>query len=277
MSDEEWDEDWEEEAEGDSPFSAPHAGLEGRPLALGALSLIPLLVAYEASLGPGVEHRRNVAEMLLGLALRPLGSHEAFGRWVLLGVVTVSCLIALRGDLRRIVSDFLRIPFEGALAALLLGPVLLLLQNLVGGGEAAWFLPGGAPTRVPGLERIGFVAGGAGYEEIVFRLGAYSACYFLGRAVAEFFGLPRGPQRFVAELAGWALSAALFAAAHFEGLADVLGYQGVPYERSLALWYLGSGAVLGLLFRLRGIGVAAWAHALFNVAFVLGAGPGVFR
>ncbi len=276
---EEWeDEEWEEESDesGDSG-AAPYAGLAGRPLAIGALSVVPLLVAYEASLGTAVEYRRNTAEMLLGMALRPLGDFEAHGRWVLIGLVAVVALLGLRGGLRRCATGWARIPLEGALAAVVLGPLLLLLQNGLGGGSGAWFLPDAAPERVPSLARIGFVAGGAGYEEIVFRLGIYTACYFLARAVAEFFGAPRIAQRLFADVAALGVSSGLFALAHFEGVADVLGYQGAPFERSLFLWYLGSGAILALLFRLRGIGVAAWAHALFNAAIVLGAGPGVFR
>lgn len=274
-SEEDW-EDYEEDPEA-ADYRATYAGLVGRPLAIGALSVVPLLVAYELSLGASIGHRRNTAEMLLGMALRPLGNYEAEGRWVLIGLVAAAGLFGMRGGMRRGLSQGLRIPLEGALAAIVLGPLMLLLQNAVGGRGGAWFLPDAAPQLVPSLARIGFVAGGAGYEEIVFRLGLYTACYFLARAVADFFAAPRRLQRLFADLAGISVSSGVFAMAHFDGLADVLGYQGASFDRSLFLWYLGSGAALALLFRLRGIGVAAWAHALFNGAIVLGAGPGVFR
>ena len=44
-----------------------------------------------------------------------------------------------------------------------------------------------------------------------------------------------------------------------------------------AEWRLLAGILLAGLFRWRGLGVCAWAHGLFNLGLVLGAGPGVFQ
>ena len=71
-------------------------------------------------------------------------------------------------------------------------------------------------------------------------------------------------------------SATLFAAAHLAAYTAWLGPGGEPYDASVFTWRLLAGILLGLVFRWRGPGVAAWTHGLFNLALLLGAGPDVF-
>ena len=267
---EDWD-DWDDEAWEDGSSGAPL-----RAVPIGYLALVPLLLAYEASLGQGVGHRRNVAEMLFGLALRPAGELEATLRVALLLGLGGLALAFLRGGVPRNLALLFRTVLEGALVALVLGPLLLLLQNLLLDGASPTFLADPGPGSVPSLARVAFVVGGAGYEELVFRLGAYSLCFLVARTVAHFLGAPLVAARLSGDVAGILGSAALFAGAHVRGFAAFLGYEGQPFDAHLFAWQFASGVCLAALFRWRGIGVAAWAHALFNLALVLGAGPGVF-
>ena len=55
------------------------------------------------------------------------------------------------------------------------------------------------------------------------------------------------------------------------GAAFLVGYF---YQKAYAL-LIPAGILLGLVFRLRGPGVAAWAHGLFNVALLVGVDPDV--
>ena len=71
------------------------------------------------------------------------------------------------------------------------------------------------------------------------------------------------------------LTSLAFAAVHLEVLASHLGPGGEPYDPYVFLWRLLAGILLALLFRWRGPGVAAWCHACFNVALLLGAGAEV--
>ena len=128
----------------------------------------------------------------------------------------------------------------------------------------------------PGLQRTALVFGGAAYEELVFRLGLYSAAFLLARRTASFFGLPLRGARLCAEGAAVLVSSLAFAAFHLEGALRWLGQGGEPFDAGLFLWRALAGALLALLFRWRGFGVAGWAHGLFNVSLLLGAGPGVF-
>ena len=80
----------------------------------------------------------------------------------------------------------------------------------------------------------------------------------------------------MAELWGLLGSSALFACAHLAAFTAWLGPGGESYNGSVFTWRLLAGILLGLVFRWRGPGVAAWAHGLFNLALLVGAGPDVF-
>ena len=66
------------------------------------------------------------------------------------------------------------------------------------------------------------------------------------------------------------VSAALFSAFHLELVQQHLGARGEPYHAGLFVWRLSAGIVLAGLFRWKGLAVAAWAHALFNLGLALG-------
>ncbi len=73
-----------------------------------------------------------------------------------------------------------------------------------------------------------------------------------------------------------AASATVFAASHLGVFTQVLGPGGEPFRAGVFTWRLLAGILLGTLFRWRGPGVAAWAHALFDLFLSIGAGPDVF-
>jgi membrane protease YdiL (CAAX protease family) len=118
--------------------------------------------------------------------------------------------------------------------------------------------------------------GGAAFEEIVFRLGCLSLAYLLLRRGLLALGSPERTADRAAELLALALSALVFALSHLACVIRPLaGHGGEPFEAAVFTWRLLAGILLGILFRWRGMGVAAWAHALFNLALYLGAGPEV--
>lgn len=244
-------------------------------LALGFLAMLPMLVAYELALAGGGDGLRSTAELVLFRLLAPLGPGADLARRAVLAGLGVAALVAA---LRRHVAlgpAVARVAGEGALAALVLGPVLIGLVHLL----AEWVPTpdlGGDPERAPELARAAFVFGAAAHEELLFRVAAYSALYVLARRVARFFGVGRSGARWTAEVVALGSSAALFAAFHLERFTAWLGAGGEPFEPSAFTWRLGAGILLGLLFRWRGPGVAAWGHGLFNLALLLGAGPDVF-
>lgn len=109
---------------------------------------------------------------------------------------------------------------------------------------------------LPPLARDLFASAGAGiYEEVLFRLLLMGGLLLVLRR-----GLG-GSAYWVVPLAA-AASAVLFSLAHHE-----LG--GEPYDRAVFFYRAGLGFVLGLIYWARGLGIAAYSHALYNVALVL--------
>lgn len=237
-------------------------------LALGFLAMLPLLVAYELS----DTGNRSTAEMILSLALRPLGELEVVGRRLLLaGAGLVSLVVAARGG-RALGPALGRIALEGAALALVLGPALVGLMHLCDVAPPRLT----DPEAVPAGERSAFVFGAAAWEELLFRVGGYSALYLLVRRPLLVAGCADRLATAAGELAGIAGSTLLFAGAHLAAFTAWLGPGGEPYDPSVFTWRLLAGILLALVFRWRGPGVAAWTHGLFNLALLLGAGPDVF-
>lgn len=240
------------------------------------LSLLPLFVAYEWALLARPQASRNAGELVLGLSLAPLGSAATWARWALVGLALGLAFWRARTQGTRIPDGLARIVLEGLGFAILIGPLLVGLTRL----SADWVEPlrvAWDPVPDAAADGIGaaLLFGGSAWEELVFRLGAYSFLYWLGLRAFQAFGAPTGVGRAAGELLGLGGSAAVFALAHLEPWAGRLGARGAAFDASLFWWLLLAGLVLGLLFRLRGPGVAAWAHGLFNVALWIGIDPGV--
>jgi membrane protease YdiL (CAAX protease family) len=117
--------------------------------------------------------------------------------------------------------------------------------------------------------------GGAAWEELLFRVGIYSFVYWLALRTCTALELGEGLARFAAEALGLVLSSLAFALAHFEPYTRWLGPGGRAFDPESFGWFALAGAVLGVIFRWRGAGVAACAHGLFNVALWIGVDPEV--
>ncbi len=245
-------------------------------LGAGYLALVPMLAAYEwarSAVGGGV---RNSSELALTRLFSPLGAWEDGARIGLLAILACVALVRVRElDLRLGRTVFVT-ALQGLAAAILLGPILVFLVELLGDSVAEVAFPIGRPEEVPGLPRTALVFGSSAWEELFFRLGAYSLLYLLVRRCSSFLGASDPAARWSADVVALTGSSLFFAAAHLEGCVRWLGEGGEPFHSGLFAWRAFAGVCLGVLFRWRGVGVAGWAHGLFNVALMLGAGPAVF-
>ena len=258
-----------------APLREPLGEELRRGLALGYLAMLPLFLMYELALGAGEVGVRSTSELVFSLPLSLLGRAADPARWVLLAVAGVWALVhCLRRDLA-LGPRLARIVAEGALGALLLGPILIVGMHLLEDRLPPFGLRG-APEQAPELHVGAFVCGAAAYEELLFRVGLYSLLYVVTRRVAEFLGLGRVVSPAAAEVVGLLVSSCLFAAWHLASFVSWLGTGGEPFDLAVFTWRTLAGILLGLVFRLRGPGVAAWTHGLFNLALLLGAGPEVF-
>jgi membrane protease YdiL (CAAX protease family) len=165
---------------------------------------------------------------------------------------------------------------EGLAASVVLGPALLVGLHFVGGFEVLRDVHLARAGEAPSLARVALLAGGAAYEEIVFRMGVQGLAFLALHAITRSW-LPHEPlARVLAEAGAVLASALVFAAAHLAVFTQLLGPGGEPWHAGVFPWRVLAGILLAALFRWRGPGVAAWAHAAFNAALAIGAGPGVF-
>jgi hypothetical protein len=260
------------EAEGLEGVDAPPLELQ-RGLALGFLAMTPLLAAYEIALSASGGGRRNAAEVVLSLPLLPFGSHVATARVIVLAACAAGALWVCFHARLGLVARVGRVALEGALGALVLGPVLILLQHAFAFPRPAALSSYGG---VPDLAQAVLVASGAAWEEILFRVGVQSAVFVLARELVEFFTASVAVSKALAEAGSIVIASLVFAAAHLSAFTGVLGPGGESFDPAVFSWRFLAGVMLGLVFRWRGPGVAAWTHALFNLALFVGAGPDVF-
>lgn len=258
----------------------PDAMVGGRTrgIAAGYLAMLPLLLAYEAAAG-GPD--RSVAEVVATLPLAPFGSAARSVRLALLLVLAVLAAWRVFRESREDGHPGLfpivgRIVLEGALAALCLGPLLLGLLWALDVDLASIRAGLSNAAAATPLERAGYLAGAAAWEEMVFRIGVQSLLWLLAAESLRALIKSRPPVAVLAEGLSIAGAASLFAASHLAAFTAVLGPGGEPFDPAVFTWRLLAGILFGALFRWRGPGVAAWAHALFDLALSIGAGPDVF-
>lgn len=217
------------------------------------LFLMPLLAAYEAGIfwlgGPQPDTMRNGADAWLHWGLERVGVNFAYAPPALIALFFLGWSYAARDkrpqDLVGVVSGmaietvFFALGLWGLSRAL--GPVLdhFGIRLSLGAG----------PSQAVG-QAVTFIGAGI-YEEVLFRLVLFSGLTFLLRLalVPSLVAIP-------VAAAG---SAALFSAAHH------VGPFGEPFDRYVFVFRMLAGMYFALVYRLRGFGVAAGAHALYDL------------
>lgn len=229
---------------------------ESRSARYSVLFALPLLLLYEAlawSLSSTGSGFRNGADVLLKSLFYSFGGgHGLLYFNVLLGGVGI-WLVAR--DWRRHPGPLSRGLFAGMLAesvvlALLVGVVVgrltaTLLQMLAIGGTQATF-----------GEQMMLSLGAGLYEELLFRVILVGALAWLGRRA--FGWTPR-----VSGIVACVLGALLFSAFHY------IGPYAYPLELQSFTFRALAGLVFSAIFLLRGFGIAAWTHALYDVFVTL--------
>ena len=246
-----------------------------RTLSAGVLAMTPLLLALEYVLWTTPTAPRNVGVRLVERVCAPAGEWADEVRWGLLAAGALTALVITLARRVELGKTLARIVLEGLAFALVLGPLLALLaraaERWIGPVDVSWD-PTGTP---PALEEVGLAVGAGVWEELVFRVGAYSLVYLLALRLATAFAIGPRVARVGAELSALTLSSLAFAAAHFAPFTRWFDLPPREFQLEAFTWLCLGGLALGLIFRWRGPGVAAWAHALFNVALWIGIDPDV--
>lgn len=261
-----------------SPSAAEHApssGQSSRSLTLGVVAMAPLFAAYEVALATRDSAPRNAAELFFSLTLRPFGEHLAQARWAALCAVALAAAWLARRRSAAILPGVARIVLEALLAACLVGPLMVVGVHSFAERVPSFQVAAELTAPGPSLGDTALALGAGAWEELFFRVGLYSFVYWLAlRFCTACFGA-ESHARALADALGLCVSSTAFAAAHFGPVLERFGFEGPPFEATRFAWLALGGALLGLLFRWRGPGVAAWTHGLFNVALWVGIDPDV--
>ncbi len=218
------------------------------------LFALPLLLLYEllAWLISGDEGIRNGADVLLKSLFSLLGGRH--GLTIFAIVVLGTGLAFVARDWRRSGAPegryFLGMTAESVVYALLFGGVTSVLTGLVLHGPRMLAITQGTGLSLPTEIMVSLGAGI--YEELVFRVILVAGLAKL--AFAGFGWRPLASGAFAT-----VLGALIFSAFHY------VGPLGDPLEMGSFVFRMVAGLLLSGLFLLRGFGIAAWTHALYDV------------
>lgn len=240
-----------------------------RTATYGFLSALPLLLLYEVMiLVANAGHTMQVrvgAEVWVKQLLLALGGAGTFALGVVVLLIGLGIFFYERKkDIPIRPRYFAWILGESAVYAIL---VAILVSNLVGfilsvavlpaAVLPAGVLPAGmvAPQASDSLFTMLALSIGAGlYEELIFRVVLVGGLYLVLTRFTD--------RRVLAYTVAAVIGAFLFSAVHYTGaLGDV-------FTLSSFLFRFLFGLALNVIFLLRGFGVAAWTHALYDVLVV---------
>ncbi|MEM7623211.1 MAG: CPBP family intramembrane glutamic endopeptidase [Planctomycetota bacterium] len=246
---------------GDRPLSGPpptsYLEVSRRPLASLAL-LLPLLVFHELAVIFGHGSSGSIGTGTV-VAYRMIERTMASVGWLAQATPAILCVVVLVGAhvFRRYPWDLrLWVPVAMAVESLLWAALLFAAQ-------ASWGLvllasPGGGGTATGGvslMDQLTLAIGAGLYEELLFRALFVGAGALLLRQVL-------GASERLSSIAAIGVSAVLFALYH-----DLGG--GTFFETArLLVVYCAAGVFLGLLYLARGLGIAAAAHAVYDIAVI---------
>ncbi len=224
---------------------------ESRRLGMSVLLILPLVLLYQVGIVRAGSATRNLAEVWMTWPIVLLGAPAAkvvnaaliaamlYGLWELgrRGTICVSYLVIML--------------FESLLYALLMFGGLIVATEFLHQKVQAYLIFGEVPRDVLLLSL------GAGvYEELLFRL------LFVGggrRLVCGFFGWPKSVGVIVLLVA----SSLAFSYVHH------VGSMGEDFDSFVFMFRALCGLALGIIFLTRGLGVAVWTHAIYNVTVLL--------
>jgi len=242
---------------------------ESKLLSTGFLFALPLLLAYEIGIlwtGSDVANGAGVLlRVLVSLASDLAGARQwhlaVFNGLVVLAVFAAVIKTHDRGQplwRPRLYAGMVCESFLYCLGLLLLMfwvPGLLRDVSMAAPAlQASAPVPAADPMADPVLGTVLSLGAGV-YEEIFFRLFLLGGCVWL---LTSGFGMEKGG----AESVALVVSAVLFSVFHH------LGALGDPWVWSVVIIRTVAGIFLGAIYLQRGLGIAIWAHALYDVVIV---------
>ncbi len=220
-----------------------------RHIAVGFLAILPLLAIYEAGIVIARAPVVNGADALLRRGFGVLGPEAGrLGWWLVLALCAAAAIAVVVRRRFPFGRDLACITGEGLAWGAVLGPVALFVQSKV-----APFLSTAAAGHGLFLDSVLSVGAGV-YEEIVFRLLLLPGLYVLVRRASATLEASPVAALLVAVL----LSSLLFSGFHHWP-------DGEPFVARVFLFRTIAGCVLAALFVARGLGIAVYTHAAYDL------------
>ena len=221
---------------------------DSRDLFTSLVLVMPLFFVYQlgilatGGLRNGVDFVSNVLFLVFdGNALAYVG----FDFLVLVAFAVALGVLRKRGQF-----EPRRMPWmllESAVYALLLGSVVIAMMSAI--GLDGLLAAGAKPHAMTLVDKLVMSAGAGLYEEIVFRLLLMGGMIL---ALTRVVSLPT----IVAVPIAIVVSSVLFSAAH---------YIAEPFAMSSFIFRIFAGILFAIIFRARGLAVAAYTHCLYDV------------
>jgi hypothetical protein len=246
-----------------SPAPAPASGTLREHFAAridpltSAILVFPLFLVYQLGIltSRGINGVDFVTTALVDLCERDLANYLVCLAAMLVGYAAL--LVLLRRGGRFSPGSFLGVLAESTFYALTMGTLIVFVMN-----EAIEFFPGlaagGGAKRRSFVEIIVISAGAGLHEELVFRLVG------LGGLAWLLTGVTGEKRAFVAALC---ISALTFSLAHH------VGPHGEPFAFDAFVYRALAGVFFGVVYHARGLAVAVWSHALYDVYVFTSAAP----
>ena len=229
------------------------------------LFALPLLLLYEIGAAMIADDRsggmRNGADVLLRTMLAAGGLHGTLALTAVLALVAAVLIVRDQRKSRTKLegSYFAGMMAESTVYAVLFGFVVSGMTSLVLGNARLAAGEGGL-TTLPFFDAVVLSLGAGIYEELVFRV------LLVGGLLALFAAM--GASKRSAGIFSALLAALLFSAFHY------VGPYAYPLELQSFTFRFLAGLAFSVLFILRGFGIAAWTHALYDVFLVVLRGGG---
>jgi hypothetical protein len=226
------------------------------------LFALPLLLGYEALAAllaqPGKSELRNGADVMLRSAFTavagPRGNAIFMGAIILLGVwFVVRDMRKSRDGVRS--GIFALMLVESAALAAVFGVVVGITTAKLLGSVHALAITQSPLAQMSPSTRLMMSLGAGLYEELFFRVLLVGG---LAAGARILLGFGRRSAGFCAAIAG----AIIFSAFHY------IGPYGDPFQLQSFTFRMLSGLAFSGLYLLRGFGITAWTHALYD-AFLL--------
>jgi hypothetical protein len=210
--------------------------------------ILPLFIIYELGISlissKDLPTIRNGADVLLRKILASVGIGGIYGMALMLFIGVIITFYINKGKYKdlKIRSDyFLIMIIESIVWSIVLFIILSQGQLLLGKGTTKLL-----------MQQIVLSIGSGIFEEFVFRV-------ILVSGIALIIGLFFKKQYFYKMSISIIIAAIIFSAFHF------MGEYADPPKISLFILRLVAGIILGYIYILRGFGIAAYSHSLYNL------------